>query len=138
MLTMAIMFYATDLLIGMRGALQEFMPLVAFSSLKIACNASIACWDVGLGEFKNVNLVKCLVQETKKQAARSKHKRKRPHTPPSDNGERTEISPVSDQDVSSTNIVKMRYIIHGLAEELEMDTMYRCRTLANETLSNLP
>ena len=68
--------YIIDLLERMVRTLEDLRQYV-FCSIKAARNVYIVHWGAGLGSLESLNLIQCLVPETKKKEARNQ----RPITP---------------------------------------------------------
>ena len=94
-----------------------------FCSIEAARNTSIVCWGAGLGSLESLNLIRHLVRETKKKEARNQ----RPITPSSND----------DEEISPTQNVRLRYILHGLSGELEIDVMRMKNIRYDDLVSNL-
>ena len=88
-----------------------------FGSVGEARAASIVSWNAGLVQLEKYHIIQCLVNETKKKESRNKS---RADTPPSNMIDETVETSPSENMYPAQN-VKLRYILDGLAGELEID-----------------
>ena len=111
---------------------RRIIAIGCFSSISEAHDASTVRWNAGLDQLEKYHLTQCLVNKTKKKESR----KSRADTPPSNMIEETvETSP--SENICPAQNVKLRYILDGLAGELEIDVRHTKQISVDILVSNL-